>query len=516
MTLAGILTLMLGNHAWYAFDVLGVASWCSTYGGMFWIGRLCGLSRTHAHFPAICVVTSAYWITDAYGRGDWAEFIAISSIPLVIASSAAILRNGRLTLWPTVAFLTSFWIFTGSHNITLFWGALLALLVLAVLVLFGVRAALRPSVLARLASLGLLVVAMNSWYLVPDLLYSSSIQISHYPVTKALAFNSPANLFDPLRNVPKSSTSSALFVQLPVIFLIVAAAELTCLILRVPCRRLKVAFALGTVFVFLTGAVVYAVPTSLPRPFSSIQFSYRLVSYISLIVGFLVLAAINAGRRRFRSRHHQDLFFGALFVASVAGMAIAIWQLWIPKTVTLSSLANRVDAVQSIARAPKSFYGYRDYEDASQAVAGETSASLSLVLPSNMASGTIRVTTPSYPPGSLVQTNVAGGPAFVKIGGDFRRAGRNSFGDSVIRTLPRSGRRSTLTLSAATTPLFVFVRWVSVLTTMVGLALVLGLVGRTLFRRQSPYCDQVTRLAFLSSALRTRTLERRHTPAQKE
>ena len=225
-TAVGALSDILGHNVILAFDILGLAAWSSAYGGMFWIGRICGLSKADSHFPAICVTTSAYWISDLYGRGDWMEFVAISSIPMVIASALAILRSRRFTFWPTGAFCASFFFFTvaattshcsGVSPLSQWLGAC-----------FGSSTArwrVAPKAVVRLSGLALLVACMNAWYLVPAVLFGPQTQIYHYarvPIAREMApFDRMSVVFNPLRVVPAQHISQlkALFVQAPVWFL---------------------------------------------------------------------------------------------------------------------------------------------------------------------------------------------------------------------------------------------------------------------------------------------------------
>jgi hypothetical protein len=54
------------------------------------LGRQFGLRGLIAHAPTLAVVTSAYYITDLYGRGAWTEFIALSAMAAVRASGEAV------------------------------------------------------------------------------------------------------------------------------------------------------------------------------------------------------------------------------------------------------------------------------------------------------------------------------------------------------------------------------------------------------------------------------------------
>ena len=105
-----------------------------------------------------------------------------------------------------MAFLGSVVVFTGSHNITLLWACVVGVFTVAV------QAALvRPKLptLGRMASvIGLvcLGLAVNAWYLLPDVLYAARTNVvadqRTYPTYAAAFFNTPQVLFDPLTRPP--------------------------------------------------------------------------------------------------------------------------------------------------------------------------------------------------------------------------------------------------------------------------------------------------------------------------
>jgi hypothetical protein len=82
----GGISELLGGHPVIAYVGVTVIAIAGAYVGTLWLGRQFGLRRWVAHAPALTVVTSAYYVTDLYGRGAWPEFIAASSIaPLPVA-----------------------------------------------------------------------------------------------------------------------------------------------------------------------------------------------------------------------------------------------------------------------------------------------------------------------------------------------------------------------------------------------------------------------------------------------
>ena len=105
-----------------------------------------------------------------YGRGAWTEFMAVAVIAPLLASGLCLIRDPAWRAWPTLIFVVSTVVFTGSHNITLLWAT--TILVLAAVIMWAAQGAPRRLPgrrLAMLGGLGLASVLVNAWYLVPDL-----------------------------------------------------------------------------------------------------------------------------------------------------------------------------------------------------------------------------------------------------------------------------------------------------------------------------------------------------------
>src|SRR5207253_8727320 len=150
---------------------------------------------------AIVFVTSAYCVTNLYGRGAWEEFIAVSALPLVLAASLRLVR-GRLSFWPVACLVAASAVFAGSHNITLLWGSTVAVLALAVYWLLSGRSRELPwRRMLAVAGLIALGVGLNGWFLLPDLRYGYDTIISREPSSWHFTgfFNTFGVIFDPLR-----------------------------------------------------------------------------------------------------------------------------------------------------------------------------------------------------------------------------------------------------------------------------------------------------------------------------
>jgi hypothetical protein len=428
------LAAVLGGRVLVAYVAVILLAIAAAYGGLVWLGRQLGIRGWVAHAPALVFVTSAYYVSDIYGRGAWPEFVAVSMLPLVIAGGWYVARSPNLRVLPTAIFVLATVVLSGSHNITLLLACCYAAGLLAALRLslgrrFRIPAARARGLLALLA----LAVAVNAWFLLPDLVHASQTFASQTRYTWASAgeFNTPAVLFDPLRTVPFQSTTSALFVQVPDWFL--AWALVTAFSLWTAAgrefRRAAVVLlaALGLLLALITIKPVW---NALPAVLRVAQFPFRLNSYVALsISGLVAIAALRLQQVAPNTRHRW--LTGLLIVAIVVSSGICVWQLFAPTTSTDRFYADRDDVLYSVHRAPPSWYDTGDYADTSDKVISRPLPHLT-VNP-NGATGNHATFTIDPPPGrALFAVNVVAGPYAVQIGGGVRRVGRTSRGLAVL------------------------------------------------------------------------------------
>ena len=202
--LTGALAALLGGSTILAFEVVTLAAIAAAYGGLFWLARQLGVKGVLAHAPAIVFVTSAYYVSNLYGRGDWEEFIAVSALLLVLAASLRLVR-GRFSVGPVACLVAASVVFSGSHNITLLWGSTLAVAALVVYWLASGRSRELPwRRMLAVAGLIALGVGLNGWFLLPDLSYAHDTLISAEQVSwsRGEIFATFGVIFDPLRTVP--------------------------------------------------------------------------------------------------------------------------------------------------------------------------------------------------------------------------------------------------------------------------------------------------------------------------
>ncbi|HXB63538.1 MAG TPA: hypothetical protein VNV42_01560 [Solirubrobacteraceae bacterium] len=456
MAVGGISEL-LGGHPILAYVGVTTLAVAGTYGGMVWLSRELGLRGWLSHAPGLVIVTSAYYITNLYGRGAWTEFMATAVIAPLLASGVHLARVARWRPGPILVFVVSMVLFSGSHNITLLWGTTVALLAALILwVALGRRRRLPVRRLAMVAGLAMLAVLVNAWYLVPDIGYAADVRAHAYALAVAGAsfFDTPGVLLDPLRMVPGESTTPALYVQVPVWFLAWALIAGGVLLWVRAARGVLRRAWLGVLILIclLLGMLMFTPLWSvMPFPFDEIQFPYRLGSYISYAIAALVLVGALAlqdaahtdespryasARSRARAsslrRSMARLRIGLAGVCAVS-VALCVWQQWVPNTLFREwSYDNRSEALVSVNHTPRTWYDPGSYNDNTAPVI-HVAAGRTVNLDPSEVHGDRFAAWVRLPPGMApILTNIAGGSYIVHISG-LRRLGRNPYGYTVVR-----------------------------------------------------------------------------------
>jgi hypothetical protein len=440
--LAGGISELLGDPiaAYLGVSTIAIAA---CYGATVWLGRQLGLGRAISHAPALTVVTSAYFITNLYGRGAWPELIATAAIAPLLASGLWLARAQAWRPLPVLVFVLSIATFTGSHNITLAWGTLALLLVAAALWLaFGAPRRMPTRRIVMVAGLALLGVAANAWYLVPDLLYARDVA-AHLELAVGGAgapfFDTPGVLFDPLRTVPAESSTAALYVQVPDWFLAWSvAAGVVLLTRRGASRELRRGWIglAGALILLLALIMVTPIWRMMPYPFDEIQFPYRISSYVVYVIGGLVLVSGLALQRRAAggpAGRAQRLLEAGLVAACLISIALCVWQQWVPKAMRPGrSYSNRAEALVSPSALPRTWYDPGSYVDTKAPVVRAAYNRILFIRPGQV-HGDRYSATLDVPPGlAPIQTNITGGGYLVHVAG-VEQVGRNEEGLMVVR-----------------------------------------------------------------------------------
>jgi hypothetical protein len=485
--LTGALAVVLGGSTILAFEAVILAAIAAAYGGLFWLARQLGVKGLLAHAPALVFVTSAYYVSALYGKGAWAEFTAVSMLPLVLAASLRLAR-GRWRVGPVACLVAASAVFSGSHNITLLWGSTLAVVALVVYWLLSGRSRELPwRRMLAVASLVALGVGLNGWFLLPDLSYAHDTNISGItiPWSDTRLYNTFGEIFDPLRMRPSVAEMPGLYVQAPVVALIwgLLAASLSW-------RYRRLAAGVATALIVLGGLLVLIMSSGawslLPTLFQRAQFAHRLQTYVALACAGLVLVGALALTRRARSgratRSDRALALG-LGLAVAFGVALCAWQLWVPSThiyeLQASSYSNRGDALSGPPTLlPRSWNAGTDYGDRS--VPGIATTAQFTFDPTHVEddrlAGSVLLPAGLQP----FATNIAGGPYLVHVGGGVRVVGRTEEGNLVLQRTTDGSQPVPVELRAQLSAPVVLGR----ITTAVSAALLLALAVTAAVRRR--------------------------------
>jgi hypothetical protein len=493
---AGAISELLGGHAVIAFVGVTVLAIIGVYVGMLWLGREFGLRGLVAHAPALTVLTSAYFITNLYGRGAWTEFMVTSAIAPLLASGVHLVRAQVWRPLPVAIFAVSTALFTGGHNITLLWGTTLTLG--ALLILWLALGASRQLPYQRLAMLGGLACAsalVNAWFLLPDVAYAGRVEIARNlpPVSEQLwsytkGFNLPGILLDPLRRVPHESTTPGLYVQVPDWFIawsvLAAVLLLGCRAVAGTLRRIWIG-ALIALALLLGMIMVKAFWQFVGYPFAEIQFPYRLGTYVYYATAGLVLVAALGLQRVAASGEVRRAVAGLrIALGAVVGVSVALclWQQWVPNTLFPQSYRNRYAALASPNAVPTTWYDTESYRDRQAPVVSVPKGRVLVVDPAAV-HGDRFAAWMNVPPGPApIQTNFVAGAYLMHIGG-LRLLGSNPEGLVVGRLHGGSGPVYVV-LETTHSAVIELGRVLSIVGILAVLAILLVVGART--RRRSP------------------------------
>ena len=441
--IGGALSALLGNHAYPVYVLSFGACAAFAYAGMWWLSWQLGLGRWASHLPAFVVVTAAYYLTDAYARGAWPEFVALSAVPMFLAGGLFLLTR-PWRAWAVALFLLATVVLTGSHNITLLWSAMVIgpIAILLWIVAGKGRPGLRP--IAALAALTVVATGINAWFLLLDLSRASDTQawaqnvdfVHQYGMY--FYFDNVWNVLDPLRQTPVQSDIYGLTIAAPVTAFIfgLAVLGLGWANVRRSSVRLRAAWAILLAAMAVL-VVLMVIPASwwgsLGTPFTEIQFPYRLAGWLLLLIAVqlalsLRLALNLAGRRR--------LIAIGLAVALV-GLTLAQFGAQMFSSTRLNEETHfvyhsRTEAFEAgPANPPASYYAQGIYGNASgPVIKNEPSRRVDLTVPEP---GQTRLEERvALPPGhGPLATNIVGGPYVDRIEGA-KRVGRTVSGATVI------------------------------------------------------------------------------------
>jgi hypothetical protein len=303
--LTGALALALGNAPIPAYIITYLLAFAAAYGGWYWLARQAGLGHWQGQIPGIVFITSSYYLTMIYADGDWSEFVAVSMIPLMLASGLSVLQADRLRMGPALALTISGIVFFGSHTLTLVWGSTAIILVVTAIIVCvpQARHALSRRQLLRLAGIATPAMLVSAWFLVPAIAYESSTWVaSEYPTWRSVLTSSmflvAARHLLTLSRSTAAPHNAGFVLSLPSLVMVWALVGFAIAIptgLREPWMRVFLICAGFTtlMIVLMTHAGLIL---ALPRYYATLQYSYRLENYVLLGLSAAVLCVLVLAR----------------------------------------------------------------------------------------------------------------------------------------------------------------------------------------------------------------------------
>jgi hypothetical protein len=349
-----------------AYELTYLGGFCACAFGTWWLARSAGLQRPLAAAVALIPATSAYSITNAYGRGAWPEFMATSMVPLVAAAFVAVVRHPRLRLRDVIPLIGATLILSGSHTITLalslFFLAVATVCAAAAFLGSGARRPRLPRLLTAsgIAALG---VALNAWFVVPLVAYGGETQTAKTMTAATwtglmptnIAFSAPSNVLGILPTVPKLSGTPELYVQAPVLPLVWAIAAI---VTAVATRRagpalVRASLASGALtMLFLALGLWPQLWTGVLSWMQVTQYTYRIETYATLGI----TAVIACGALAVASARHRTWWLASLAAVMLFHVGWAEWHAWGAQRYSKIDISLRHNG-----HSPPTFYGIYDY-----------------------------------------------------------------------------------------------------------------------------------------------------------
>jgi hypothetical protein len=412
--LTGALSLVLGNAPLDAYVLTYLLGFIAAYAGWYWASRMFGVGRWLAHVPGIVFVTSASYLMIIYGLGDWPEFLAVSMMPLMIASGLAVIRAERLRPLPAIALAVSSIVFFGSHLLTVIWGSTALMIVGAAILAFVPEARRSISWPKALRVLAIVVPAalVSAWFLLPTVAYESNTVIAQsYPIFRRLLRHSmytvaARHLFTLSR---AHASGTVVTTALPVLAIVWVLAGIG-IAWRARCRgtwmRLLIVLCSATALLLIVMTHAGLI-LALPRIYATLQFSFRLESYVLLGIAGAVLAALVVNRNGSPAVKYWTWALVPVLAVSVIGA--------MQQTAAHPSGVSRKLALSSYLQPRYESEGLLDYVD-DQVRVIKTHLPLLDIPPESVRDDRASIAV-HEPRGQLVDTNIRSAPELVHVVG---------------------------------------------------------------------------------------------------
>ena len=292
---------------WPVFAAVTAGAFIAASAGLSWTARNLGVPSRLAIVPGILFAVTPYTVSNLYGRGAWSELVAVGALSVALGGATSLVTSRARSRPAVIAVLAlAVAAIAGVHNITLLFSALFApVLGVALLpLLSGSHAQLLRRYALVLAG-GLIGVAVCGAFLLPNVWLSSRTVINSFSgefLRKVNGFDRLNLIFDPIPRQPPGTVGTDLRTQT------LAAALIWCFgaaALATSRRWLDRRAQITLVLLGLAGLGTTLLITnpswwlSFPSTLRAIQFPFRLVTYLSLLIvlGIIVLLANPVLRR---------------------------------------------------------------------------------------------------------------------------------------------------------------------------------------------------------------------------
>jgi hypothetical protein len=439
--LTGALSLVLGNAPLETYVLTYLLGFLAAYTGWYWASRMFGVGRWLAHVPGIVFVTSASYLMIIYGLGDWPEFLAVSVMPLMITSGLAVIRAERLRPPPAVALAVSSVVFFGSHLLTVIWGSTV-LIIVGAAILVSVPEARRSigwSKVLRVLAIVVPAALVSAWFLLPTAAYESNTVIAQsYPIFRHLLrremFTVAARHLFTLSRARASGTIVTTALPILAIGWVLAGVGIA-LHARRGGTWMRLLIVLCSATALLLIVMTHAgLILALPRIYATLQFSFRLESYVLLGIAGAVLAALVVNRDGGPAARYWTWALAPVLAVSVIGA--------IQQTAAHPSGVSRKLALSSYLQPRYESEGLLDYVDDRVRVIRTHLPHVSFP-PESVHGDRVSIAV-HEPRGQLVDTNIRSAPELVHVSGA-RIVGADPEADDVLEV----GSGEKITVSTA-------------------------------------------------------------------
>jgi hypothetical protein len=433
--------------AWPVFLAVTVAAFVVAQQSVAWLARSLGAGDGLARLLGLGFVTTPYVVALLYGRGAWTELVAVAGVTLAIAGSAELLTAAEPRGRATAAVVAGVATVVATHNLTLLFGLPLAGAILLV-ALWARHDRPATSAVSKLAVAAVAGGCLFAVALVPNVWLSRDTLIAQPEVTHRFFdslgdFHSVAMVLSPLPAVPASQPAgSVVYIQTAVPLLLWLVVALAALYRRR--RPSPAALALAALGIALLVAIVN--PRwwlHLPATLQTIQFPFRLVTWLTLAI-VVACALVLRGAER-RTRWLAPSLAGAIAVQS----AIALWIAFGADASALPDVEPLRHGDISAGVVPRSFVGTGYGQPKQFRLPGSAVRPAEQVLaPQRLIDPPPRITLRGEQPArTLLATNVVDSP-LIRYDGTARKVGRDKDGFAVLEVLPHAGPAWSVTISA--------------------------------------------------------------------